>query len=239
MEFSFLDIVRVLKKNIAFIVALSIIGAMASFCVTTFFIPKTYKTTVKLYVKSSYDASNASESQMAYSYAKNLVATYIEMLDTNNFYTTVAKQLDDKYTATNLSTMISFTSVEDTEIFQAEVTSSDPTEAKNIADAIAATAPATISGINDDAQLKIVDEPVVPKSPTSPSTSKNTLIGFALGLLIAVVISFVRDYFDTNIKYNPEMTTLAGLPVLAAIPDFMSFTNTRNEAALTQPANKL
>ncbi len=231
MEISFLDIVRVLKKNIAFIIVLSLITAMGSFCITTFFVPKTYKTTVKLYVKSSYDTSSASESQMAYNYAKNLVATYIQMLDTNKFYSTVSKQLNEKYTATKLSSMISFTSVEDTEIFQAEVTSSDPTEAKNIADAIAATAPATISDINDNAQLKIVDEPVVPKSPTSPNTSKNTLIGFAIGLVLAIVISFVRDYFDVNIKYNPEMTTLAGLPVLAAIPDFMDFTNNRGEAA--------
>ena len=118
-----------------------------------------------------------------------------------------------------------FESIENTEVFKAIVTSSSPYEAKNIGDAIAKTAPDTIANVKDNAKLKIVDEATVPKEPTSPNVIKNVLIAFAAGLIISLIISFVRDFLDVKIKYNEEMTTILGLPILAAIPDFEYFSN--------------
>ena len=46
------------------------------------------------------------------------------------------------------------------------------------------------------------------------------MIAFAAGLIISLIISFVRDFLDVKIKYNDEMTTVLDLPLLAAIPDF-------------------
>ncbi len=228
MEITFRDILQIIKKNIIFILIISIIFALCSFFVTKFFIPKSYKATVKLYVKTSYDVSNSYEGIQSYNYAKTLVATYIQMLDTNSFYSTVSDALNEKYTASQLSSMISFSSIEDTEIFQASVVSQSPTEAKSIADAIAATAPEAISKVNNDAQLKIVDDATVPKSPTSPNVNRNVLLAFLAGLIISLIFAFIRDYFDVKIKYNDDMTTIAGLAVLAAIPDFENFTNNRS-----------
>ena len=56
MEITFKDITRIIKKNIVFIAVLSLLCAAASYFVTTFFVPKTYTSTVKLYVetKSAY-----------------------------------------------------------------------------------------------------------------------------------------------------------------------------------------
>ena len=124
--------------------------------------------------------------------------------------------------------MISFESIENTEVFKAIVTSSSPYEAKDIGDAIAKTAPDTIANVKDNAKLKIVDEATVPKDPTSPNVTKNVLIAFAVGLIISLVISFVRDILDVKIKYNEEMTTILELPILAAIPDFEYFSNPKN-----------
>ena len=104
--------------------------------------------------------------------------------------------------------MIKFESIENTEVFKAIVTSSSPYEAKNIGDAIAKTAPDTIANVKDNAKLKIVDEATVPKEPTSPNVIKNVLIAFAAGLIISLIISFVRDFLDVKIKYNEEMTTI-------------------------------
>ena len=79
--------------------------------------------------------------------------------------------------------------------------------------------------LNDNAKLKVVDSATIPTVPTSPNVTRNVLIGLIAGLVISIIISFVRDYFDVKIKYNEEMTSLGGYPVLAAIPDFEYFTN--------------
>ena len=86
MEITFKDITRIIKKNIVFIAVLSLLCAAASYFVTTFFVPKTYTSTVKLYVETNYKSQSAYDDYQSINYAKNLVLTYIELLDSNSFY---------------------------------------------------------------------------------------------------------------------------------------------------------
>ena len=158
-------------------------------------------------------------------YAKNVVPTYIEMLETTKFYTAVASTLNDKYLPSDLSKKITFKIVEDTEVFEAVVVDKNPLEAKTIADAVAQTAPEVLESFNDNANLKVVDDATLPKSPSSPNVTKNVLIAFAAGLILSLVFAFAREIFDTKIKYNRDMNEILGLPVLSAIPDFDNIIN--------------
>lgn len=224
MEISFKDILRIIRKNIAFVLVISMIFAVCSFFVTNFFIKKTYTSSVKLYVSVNYEGSSGTDDLSIHNYTSKLVATYIEMLDTNKFYSTVSEQLNKKYSASQLKSMITFSSVNTTEIFKAIVTSNSPTESKRIADAIVATAPKTINDIlKNNSQLEIVDNPTVPTKPTSPNVTRNVLIAFFAGFVLSMVIAFARDYFDVKIKYDEEMITLCDVPILGAIPDFEYF----------------
>ncbi len=224
MEISFKDISRIIKKNIVFVLIIAMIFAVCSFFVTKFFIKKTYTSSVKLYVSVNYEGSSGIDDYNIYNYTSKLVATYIEMLDTNKFYSAVSEELDKKYTPSQLKSMIVFRSVDATEIFKAIVTSHSPTEAKEIADAVVATAPATINDIlKNNSQLEIVDDPTVPTHPTSPNVMSNVLFAFFGGFAISLIIAFVRDYFDVKIKYDEEMITLCNVPILGAIPDFEFF----------------
>lgn len=225
MEITFKDITRIIKKNIVFIAVISLLCAAASYFVTTFFIPKSYTSTVKLYVETNYKSQSAYDDYQSINYAKNLVLTYIELLDSTTFYSEVSEALNEKYTASQLKSMIKFESIEDTEVFKASVNSGSPSAAKSIGDAIAKIAPNTIANVKDNAKLKIVDKASVPKTPTSPNVSRNVTIAFVAGLIISLIISFVRDLLDVKIKYNDEMTTVLDLPLLAAIPDFEYFSN--------------
>ena len=239
MEITFKDITRIIKKNIVFIAVLSLLCAAASYFVTTFFVPKTYTSTVKLYVETNYKSQSAYDDYQSINYAKNLVLTYIELLDSNSFYNSVSKELNEKYTASQLKSMIKFESIEDTEVFKALVNSGSPSESKNIGNAIAKIAPKTIANVKDNAKLKIVDKATTPKAPTSPNVSRNVMIAFAAGLVISLIISFVRDILDVKIKYNDEMTTVLDLPLLAAIPDFEYFSNQKAAEKSTVTTNRV
>lgn len=238
MEISFKDITRVIKKNIVFIVIVSLLFAVVSVFVTTFFIQKTYTSKVKLYVETNYNTSSAMEDNQSVNYAKNLVLTYIELLDSNTFYSEVSKSLNEKYTATQLKSMIKFESIEDTEVFKATIVSPSPYESKEIGDAIAKIAPNIIANVKDNAKLKIVDEAETPKAPTSPNVARNTIIAFLAGLILSLIIAFVRDFLDVKIKYNEEMTSILDLPILAAIPDFEYFSNQKNSSKYSNKYSK-
>ena len=229
MEISFKDIMRIIKKNLALIIVVSLLFAAVSYCVTSLFIKKTYTSSVKLYVSANYSDNNANEDLSTYNYTSKLVTTYIEMLDTNKFYNAVSEELDGKYTPSQLANAISFTNVENTEVFMAKVVFGDPTQAKNIADAVAVVAPETISKLLvNNYQLKIVDEATVPKKPTSPNLAKNVLLAFFAGMALMLVIAFLRDCFDIKVKYEDDMSMICGLPILSVVPDFESYANSKD-----------
>ena len=147
------------------------------------------------------------------------------MLQTNSFYEKVSEDLDNEYSAGQIAGAVSFASLNDTEVFKATVVASDPLAAKDIADSVAKVAPEVIANLNAAATLKIVDEATVPTTPTSPNVTTNTVIAFILGFVLAAVITFVRKVFDVKISYNEDLTTICGVPVLSAIPDFENITS--------------
>ena len=153
-------------------------------------------------------------------YAQNLVATYIKMLNTNTFYTELSEHINDKYTAKQLSEMVSFSSDEKTEIFDAKVTTPSPNDSKLIADAVGKVAPEAISRLKSKATLKIVDYAQLPTAPSSPNEIKNVIIAMIVGLVISVGISLLRAFLDKKMRYNEEMTMIGDIPILAAIPKF-------------------
>ena len=128
------DVWNVIKKNAAFIIVVTLICAIGSFFITRYFIPKSYTSSIQLYVDTSNDDENKNNLNILseQTYAQNLVATYIKMLNTNTFYTELSEHIDNKYTAKQLSKMVSFSSDEKTEIFDAKVTTSSPNEIKNV-----------------------------------------------------------------------------------------------------------
>lgn len=219
---SLTDIWNIIKKNAAFIIVITLICAVGSFFITRYFIPKSYTSSIQLYV----DTSNDNENQNSYNilneqtYAQNLVATYIKMLNTNTFYTELSEQINNKYTAKQLSEMLSFSSDDKTEIFDVKVTSHSPNDSKLIADAVGEIAPEAISRLKSKATLKIVDYAQLPTAPSSPSERKNVIIALIAGLIVSVGISLLRAFLDKKMRYNENLTMIGDIPILAAIPKF-------------------
>ena len=227
------DIVAILKKNLIFIIITCLLFSLAAFFVTKFFIEKKYTAKLSLYVDTTETDDSKINPQYSLNmqtYAQRLVSTYIRMLDTTSFYTAVSESLDEKYSPTELSSMISFKSDENTEIFDVYITTNSPTESKLIGDAIGEVAPVTISSLRSNANLKVCDPAQIPTSPSSPNTTRNVLIAFVVGLVLSVLISFIRFFADKKIKYDDEMSDILGIPVLAAIPNFDDYVNKKNKA---------
>lgn len=222
LEISIKDLIRIVKNGIWFMVITALVFAVVAFGYSKIFIQKTYVTSVKLYVETNTTGNTSHNDLSAYNYAASLVNTYIEMLETNNFYQQVAENLEGKYTVKKVGSMIKFSNDSETEVFKATITAGSPEEAKTVADSVANVAPGVISRLNDNANLKIVDNPVLPTSAASPNVSKNTFIAMVAGFALAFLFILIRELVDIKFKYNTDMTNYNGIPVLAAIPDFDS-----------------
>ena len=204
------------------IAIVSILGAVASFLMTFYFITPQYQSAAMFYVNNSdisMGDTSFSISSSDITASKNLVDSYIVILKTRTSLNDIIDYTGVNRTAKELREMISAASVNSTEIFEVVVTSSDPAEAEKIASAIAYILPKRISSIIEGTSAKVVDTAVIPSSPSSPSYPKNVVIGFVLGFVLSAGIVVLRQIFDITVREEEDVVQTCSYPVLAAVPD--------------------
>jgi hypothetical protein len=67
-------------------------------------------------------------------------------------------------------------------------------------------------------QFQIVDPASFPEKPVAPQRSRIVLMGLALGLMAGIGLVLLSEMLDTSLKRVDEVESLAGVPILAAIP---------------------
>lgn len=219
-EISLNQLLKLTRKNISLILLCTIIGFVGAFSISKFVVPKTYVSTVKLYVSAPETNQNSTSDINALNYAQKVVNTYIEMLQTNSFYKKVIDESNLGYTVQDIKKMVVFSSLNDTEVFQAQVSAHDPNEAKTIADTITKLAPVTIGQLKENASLKVVDSATLPDKPSSPNTILNSMIGLLLGILCSIIFVVLHDILDVRIKNEDDIIEKYNIPILASIPAF-------------------
>ena len=115
--------------------------------------------------------------------SRNLVNTYSVILRTRETINMVIDYAGVDRTYSEVKDMITAAAVDETEIFCVTVTSPDPQEAKQIADAIAYILPSRIKTIIKGSYGEVVDNAVIASSPSSPSYTKNTILGHLVSRL--------------------------------------------------------
>jgi len=211
----------VLRKAWIIIIA-SVIGAVISIVGTRFLITPLYESSAMFYVNNndlSVGNTSFSISSSDITASKNLVDSYIVILNTRTSLNDVIDYAGVNRTFEELQDMITAASVNETEIFEVVVTSPDPVEAEQIASAIAYILPKRISSIIEGTSAKIVDAAVVAAEPSSPSYINNTLIGFLLAFVLSLGIIVLQEIFDITIRAEEDIAPVCSYPILAVVPD--------------------
>ena len=129
----------------------------------------------------------------------------IEGLELNTTY----KDLKKKITIDNPA---------DTRILSISVIDPDPQMAKAIADKIAATASDYVGDIMEMVPPKLIEDGEVPLLKTSPSNTKNALIGGLVGALLVCGVVTARVVLNDTVRTEEDVTRYLGLTVLASVP---------------------
>ena len=220
-----IDLQRLINAllNKAWLIAVvAVICAVLTFLGTFFFVTPLYQSSAMFYVNNnavSLGEASLSISSADISASRGLVKSYIVILNTRETLNDVMDYAGVDCSYGQLKSMISASAVDSTEIFRVVVTSPNPEEAEKLADAIAYILPKRISSIIEGTSAKIVDSAVLPSGPSSPSYSRNTMIGFALGILATVAWIVLRELMDVTIRTEEDITQSCKNPVLAAVPD--------------------
>ena len=216
-----------LKKKAVFIIVISLIGAVLAGCITNFFIEPKYTANIKMHVYSSSDNRLASSSSITSSEieaSKQLVNTYLVVVNSDTFAQKVAAQLDNKVTPEEIQAMMTSSQIEETLAFQVNVTSTDKQLATDVANAIANTCPDEIVRILKVGGVEVIDYASVPDSPSSPNLQKNILIGLLFSFAVSFVFFFIKELFDTSITDEKDLEREFDIPILGTIPRLVPVT---------------
>ena len=204
IEIDVLELFHVLLNKFWIILLAGIIAGLAFIGGTILFITPQYESTTKMYVLSKQDNNTLTQQDMQTSLS--LTKDY------------VIAQLNLDLTHEELLKKMAVDSATDTRILSITVTDADPYEACKIANAIRDVAANHIKNVMDIDAVNVVETANIPDQQSSPSISKNGIIGVLLGVLLSVAIILIAYISNDTVKTQEDVEKYLGLSVLGTIP---------------------
>lgn len=170
-------------------------------------------TTIVL-VGESKDEYSQTDSQLN----QNLIGTYSQIIKSRKVLNQVIKNLDLKMKTEELSSTITTSSVEDTEIIQITVENKNAKEAKKITDEVANVFAKEVKEIYHLENVAIIDKAELATSPHNVNYVKDNMIYLVIGLVLSFGVVFMMYYFDTTIKSSEVVEEKLGLTVIGIVP---------------------
>jgi len=219
MEFTLAQVIKLLYKRLLWIVLFTALAIAATFAVNKYLISESYTASVQFYVNTQ-DSQTQKIDLNELNYAQKVVNTYINFLKTKVFYNMLIEQTRLPYTVDMLRDCIRITVVSNTEIFQVSVTTNSASDSFELAKAIENIAPGFIKSIKNTTEISVVDPVVMPKQPSGPHVLLNTAIGGLIGFVLSVILAFIWELIDVNVKDEEDIKQRYNKPVIGNIPSY-------------------
>ena len=207
-----------------------ILIAAIAFSIAAFLIPPTYSSSVMLYVNNNKNTggnTNNTITQSEITAAQSLVKTYSEILTNRTTLEKVIEKTGVPYSYKALQGMIKAVPANETEIMKVTVTTEDPYEAAVIANGIADVLPLRVEEIIEGSSMVVVEYAVPNTDKVAPNITKYTLVGFLIGVLIAIAFVVVTVLLDDRIHDEEYVLQAYECPILAKVPDLLDTGNKR------------
>lgn len=219
LDINFLEIIYVLLKKWWLILIGGLVGAIIMMFITTYLITPKYQSKAVLYILSkSTSVTSIADIQIGTAVSEDLeiIATSKPVID--GAREKVKKDTGKDFSRADIKSMLAVSNVEDTRILNIVVTSENPEDACNIANAIAETTASQMAEIMRSDPPTTVEKAEVEANPISPSLMKNTILGAFLAMFLISIALIIRYMLNDNIKNEEEVKRYLGVPTLVTIP---------------------
>ena len=222
-------LVDLLLRRLVLMLIAAAVFAAAAFGYCRFLADPVYRATSQIVVSNGAviiedslgeDGSKISGSDIQSS--MYLADVCVGLLETQDFYKKLSDKLENKYSYSNLGSMISVGLNGEEDLFiNIAANHGDPEEAKKVANTMVAMAPDYIKDFMPSAKIMITAT-ADSASKVSPRTSMTTALFFIIGAVFVYIIALIVDLNDKTIKGVSDFTATYHIPVLGGVPDFES-----------------
>ena len=216
------DIMYALKKRWIMILSITVAFTLAAAALSFFVIKPKYEAKVKVFIgkeETKGNASNYDNNDIAM-YQK-LMKTYAEVIKTKDATKSALGKIGQATTQNNVNRVLSGLVVApgaDTQIMEVKYTTTTKSEILPVLNSITEMFIDNSEDLIPNGNIQIIEKAEMPESPISPNKVLNTIIGFMLGMMVAIGIAFLLEYMDNTVRSKDELEKLLDIPVLGNIP---------------------
>lgn len=211
------DLFGFYMSRLPLLIAAVLIGTAAAGLITFFLVPDKYTATSRMYMVSASSDSVVNLADL--NIGTSLSSDYVELMQTRPVVEGVIEELGLRYTYEQMLNMLNLSVVNNTRIVKISVTSTDPREAMNIANQMAKTSQVELPKVMEAPTPTIAELAVLPTNRSSPSLTKNVILGAAAALMLALLLLTIIYRMDDTLKTSEDLEKAFGIMPLSVIPE--------------------
>ncbi|WP_204236873.1 Wzz/FepE/Etk N-terminal domain-containing protein [Mammaliicoccus sciuri] len=208
----------ILKKNMKYLIILPIVFLALSMVITFVFMTPKYSSSTQVLVNQK-ETDNQIMAQQVQSNLQ-LVNTYSEIIKSPRILDKVSKNLKGKYSSKEISGMLTVSNQAESQILNIAVENESREAASKVANEIANVFSKDVSKIMNVDNVSILSKADTKGNQISPQPLVNSVVGIFLGLIVALILIFLKEMLDKRIKTEEDVAEILDLPVLGTIQDF-------------------
>ena len=213
-------ILGILKRNLIWIILVTILFGASTYLYSRFFITKQYSASAMMIVnnKSTEKTTYSTTEMMA---AQDLAEVYAIIIKSDTVLQQVIDNLNLNMSYPQLNKCISVSSVNKTQVFKIAMTYRNAEYAKVVVDEIVKVAPAVIIDTVEAGSVKVVSEAKIDNNgnSVSPNLRRNTIIGALIGLVLILAAAFLRELINNKFKTEEDVINTLHVPLIGIIPE--------------------
>jgi len=211
------ELFQILKKRLALIIALAILGAGASGAYTRFFITPIYQASTQLvFVPRVIDDGALQGGDINVNL--QMINTLVEVIVSPMILNDVIEELGLEMSAGRMSSMINARSTSNSQVVTLTVQNERPELARDIANTVVSIFKEEVAENFHMDNVMILAPALLPGGPISPRLTMNVALGFIVGTMAGVFLAFLLEFLDKTVKSEQEIEKLIGVPVIGMIP---------------------
>ncbi|HGZ9097156.1 TPA: Wzz/FepE/Etk N-terminal domain-containing protein [Staphylococcus aureus] len=213
-KFDLVKLLNILKKNIKLLLILPAICLVVSAALTFFVMPDKYTASTQILVNMKKSSSDLAFQNVQSSLQS--VNTYTEIIKSPRILDKVSREFDGQYSTAELNSFLKVTNQTNSQIITVGNKSESDKIVNKISKVFAHDMPKIMSVDNVTILSSAHDNAV----KVSPIVSVNLVISIIVGIVLAILIIFLKELLDKRIKTEEDVESQLGLPILGSIQKF-------------------
>ena len=202
MEIDLLELLDFFREHVIVIILGFLAGALIAGLITFYAIKPSYTATSKMYMVSSSTQSVVDLTDL--NIGQSLSKDYVELLKTRPIIEAVIEEQSLPYNYNELISKLQLSVVSDTRI---------------IANALADKGVKELPKLMETPEPHIAEYAIIPINPSSPSMSRNVMMGALIGMILVLGLYTVQFLLDDTFKSADDIEREFGVIPLTVIPE--------------------